>query len=169
MDILIETDRLVMRAFTEGDAHGIFELDSDPEVHKYLGNKPIKTIEEAQSIIRYILDQYEKYSLGRLAIIDKNTNEFVGWSGLKYETEVRKEMPYYDIGYRLKRKFWGCGIATETAMASMKYGFNTLKLNDIYGGADIDNIASNKILKKIGLQWIETFEYDNSPHHWSQT
>ncbi len=166
MEVRIETDRLILRSFNEDDVQGIFELDSDPEVHRYLGNKPITTMDQAKSIVAYILSQYDQYGMGRLAIVNKATNEFVGWSGIKYETEVRKNMPYYDIGYRLKRKFWGQGIASEAAHASIDYGFNTQKLKEIYGGADIDNIASNKILQKIGLQWIETFEFDGAPHHW---
>ena len=166
MKIFIETNRLILRAIEESDVQGIFELDSDPEVHKYLGRKPIKSMEEAKTIIRYIQNQYAENGIGRWAVIDKATNEFVGWSGLKYEKEVREEMDYYDLGYRLKKKFWGKGIATETALESLKYGFQVLNLEEIYAGAHIDNIGSNKVLQKVGLKFIETFEYDKAPHHW---
>jgi ribosomal-protein-alanine N-acetyltransferase len=103
MKISIETDRLLLREVVASDAQGLFELDSDPEVHKYLGNKPIKSIKEAEGTVEYIRSQYKNYGIGRWAVVDKKTNEFVGWSGLKYETEVRKNAPYYDLGYRLKR------------------------------------------------------------------
>jgi len=166
MQIQIETNRLILRAIEASDAQGIFELDSDPEVHRYLGEKPIKSIEEAKAIVKYIQKQYEENGVARWAIIDKMTNEFVGWSGLKYEKEVRSEMDYYDLGYRLKKKFWGRGIATETALESLKYGFQTINLKEIYAGAHIENIASNNVLQKAGLKFIETFEYDKEPHHW---
>lgn len=166
MQVYIETNRLILREIEESDIQGIFELDSDPEVHKYLGKKPIKSLQESKAIIRYIRKQYEEAGIGRWAVIDKMTNEFIGWSGLKYEKEVRQEMNYYDLGYRLKKKFWGRGIATETALVSLNYGFQTMGLNEIYAGAHIENIASNKVLQKVGLNFIETFEYDGAPHHW---
>ena len=162
----ITTDRLILRGIESSDSQGIFDLDSDPEVHKYLGQRPITTMTEAEETVRYIQGQYKNHGFGRWAIIDKATNEFVGWGGLKYETGVRSDGPYNDVGYRLKRKFWGKGIASEVAMMAMDYGFNTLKLDAIYAGAHIDNIGSNKILLKIGLKYIETFEYDNLPHYW---
>lgn len=168
MQASIETNRLILRAVQEDDLQGIFELDSDPEVHRYLGKKPIKSFRESKSAIRYIRKQYEADGIGRWAVIDKRTNEFMGWAGLKYEREVRKEMHYYDLGYRLKQKFWGKGIATEAALASLNYGFRTMGLEAIYAGAHVENIASNKVLQKVGLKFIEIFEYDNDPHNWYQ-
>ncbi|MEL6805649.1 MAG: GNAT family N-acetyltransferase [Bacteroidota bacterium] len=166
MDKQIETDRLILRDIEEKDIKGIFELDSDPEVHRYLGNKPIKTWSEAESIVNYIRDQYETDGIGRWAVIDKASQEFVGWAGLKYERAVRTDMDYYDLGYRLKRKFWGRGIATEASLASLEYGFEVLNLQEIYAGAHIKNTGSNKVLRKVGLRFLETFEYDGEPHHW---
>ncbi|HFC00177.1 MAG TPA: N-acetyltransferase [Phaeodactylibacter sp.] len=70
------------------------------------------------------------------------------------------------MGYRLKRNYWGKGIATETAIASLKYGFEEMNLDAIGGAADIKHTASNKILRKVGLKFIEVFEYDGVPHNW---
>ncbi len=166
MQTYIETHRLILRAIEEDDLQGLFELDSDPDVHRYLGRKPVKSIQEAESVIRYIQKQYEEDGIGRWAVIDKKTNEFIGWSGLKYEREVRSDMHYYDLGYRLKKKFWGRGIATETALEALNYGFRIMGLEEIYAGAHVDNIASNKVLQKAELRFIETFEYDSEPHNW---
>ena len=164
--IEVETPSLLLRPIQDGDVQGIYELDSDPEVHRYLGNHPIKTMKEAEGIVAYIQEQYETYGFGRWAVIDKESQEFVGWSGLKYETMVREDMDYNDLGYRLKRKFWGLGIATETSLEALKFGFATLGLDEIYAGADVNNIGSNKVLQKVGMQQLEVFEYDGSPHHW---
>ncbi|MCB0643841.1 MAG: GNAT family N-acetyltransferase [Phaeodactylibacter sp.] len=166
MQIYIETDRLILRPIEAADRQGIFELDSDPEVHRYLGKKPIKSLPESEAVINYIQQQYEEDGIGRWAVIDRRTNEFIGWSGLKYERKVRPEMPYYDLGYRLKRKFWGKGIATETALEALNYGFRTMGLEEIYAGAHVENIGSNKVLQKVGLTFMETFEYDHAPHNW---
>ncbi len=162
----VETERFILRQILESDAQDLFELDSDPDVHAYLGKKPIKSLKEAQGIVRYIRGQYKENGIGRWAIIDKKTNEFLGWSGLKYETALRKNFPYYDVGYRLKKKHWGRGVATETALAALDYGFQKLHLAEIYAAAHVENIASNKTLQKIGLKFIETFDCDGAPHNW---
>ena len=163
--IRLETDRWLMRPLVPSDLEGMYLLDSDPEVHKYLGNEPVQSIEQAEKWLNEVLQQYEDYKMGRSAVIDKATGEFTGWSGLKYETTVR-DYPYYDIGYRFRKKFWGQGLASETASMSIKYGFEVLKLPKICGGAHIDNAASNHILQKIGLKYIEDFIFEDMPHKW---
>jgi ribosomal-protein-alanine N-acetyltransferase len=157
---IIETERFLLRRIVSTDLEGLFELDSDPDVHKYLGNNPLKSIKEAERVIEHIHKQYREVGLGRLAIIDKTTGEFIGWTGLKVEKEVRPTFQYFDIGYRMKKEFWGNGIATETATACLDYGFNILHLEEIHGAAVIENIASNKVLQKIGLKFIEEFQCD---------
>ena len=105
MKVHIETERLIIRDIEEYDVEGIFKLDSDPEVHEFLGKNPIKTMKEAEEIIVYIRGQYEKNGIGRWAIIDKNTEDFIGWTGLKYEQQIRNSFNYYDLGYRLRKKY----------------------------------------------------------------
>ena len=166
MEIFIETDRLILREIIEDDFMGFYELDSDPEVHKYLGNHPVTSIEQSKAVIQFIRQQYKKNGIGRWAIIDKASNNFIGWSGLKYEQHLRDGMAYYDLGYRLKRAYWGRGIATETAIESLKYGFSVFGLTEIYAAAHVENIASNKILQKIGLNFMETFSCDDAIHNW---
>lgn len=167
MKIFTETERLILREIIPEDIEGFFELDSDPDVHKYLGNRPVVDREELKMLIDKIRQQYIDTGIGRWAIIEKSTNSFAGWSGLKLVREkINDHTDYYDLGYRLIRRFWGKGIATESAMASLTYGFDTLKLKEIYAAAHIENKASNRILNKIGFSYIETFDYDGSKHNW---
>lgn len=166
MKIHIETNRLILRRLIDTDAEGMFKLDSNPRVHEYLGKKPISTLNEAKKTIENIQQQYKRYGIGRLAIIDKKTNDFIGWAGLKYETELRKEFHYYDIGYRLREEYWGMGIGTEAAIASLHHGFNDLKLDKICAAAEIPNIGSNKILQNIGLKASGQFIYDDTLLNW---
>ena len=154
MKIHIETERLIIRDVEKYDRKGIFELDSDLDVHEYLGKKPIKTIEEADQIIDFIRNQYVDNRIGRWAIIDKKTEDFIGWTGLKYEQGLRKGFSYYDLGYRLRKKYWGKGIATETAIESLKYGFEKLDLKEIGAAADVHHLVSNKILRRVGLKFL---------------
>ena len=166
MNINIKTTRLYLRPITINDAQDFYDMDSNPKVHKYLGNNPVMSIKQSKSAIIGILKQYDEFGVGRLAMIKKDTNEFIGWSGLKFERELRKEFNYYDLGYRLKEEFWGKGYATEAAIASLEYGFNNLRLEKICAAADINNIASNYILKKIGMRHSGTFTYEDSLCNW---
>ncbi|MFC5047789.1 GNAT family N-acetyltransferase [Aquimarina hainanensis] len=166
MKIHIETTRFILRDLEMTDAPGIFDLDSDPDVHEYLGKKPIQTIKEAEETILFIRNQYKENGIGRWAIIDKSTRDFIGWAGIKYEQTLRKGISYYDLGYRLRKKYWGKGIASETAKEAVKYGFEQLGVQEIFAAADIANIGSNKVLIKTGLSLIETFDLDGIPHNW---
>lgn len=164
MAIHIETERLILRPVLDTDLEGMFELDSDPEVHKYLGNRPIKTKEEAQKAIDYIKKQYKERGIGRWAVLDKTTKEFMGWSGLKLNTKEESYHPhysnFYDVGYRFIKRFWGKGYATESGKAAVHYGFNTMKLRSINAITEMGNTASHKALLKIGLDYIEDYEFE---------
>ncbi|WP_299112703.1 GNAT family N-acetyltransferase [uncultured Winogradskyella sp.] len=166
MSALIETNRLFLRPVTIDDTLDFFEMDSNPKVHMYLGNNPVTSIEQSKAWIKDILEQYEDFGIGRLAMVKKDTNEFVGWSGLKFERQVRKAFDYYDLGYRLKEQFWGNGYATEAAIASLNYGFKDLKFNEICAAAEVGHIASNHILKKIGMQPSGTYTYEDDLCNW---
>lgn len=164
---IIETKRLILREMTEKDVMGMYELDSDPEVHRYLGNKPISTEDQALQIIQNVRQQYIERGIGRWSVIDKESDEFIGWAGLKLEQrEINGNVDYYDLGYRLKRKFWGLGIGKECAYESLKYGFEKMDLKEIFAAAHIQNQASNKILEGLGLKYLETFKYERAFHNW---
>lgn len=167
MKIFAESDRLILREILPTDEDGMFELDRDPEVHKYLGNNPLTSRTQVIENINAIRQQYIDYGIGRWAIIYKPTNEFIGWSGLKWMTYVTNgHANYYDVGYRLIKRYWGKGIAQESAEMSLDYAFNKLKTNKVHGMAHVDNIASNKILKNIGLNLIESFRLEDTDHNW---
>jgi [ribosomal protein S5]-alanine N-acetyltransferase len=166
MKFFAETNRFYLREITEQDLAGMFALDADPEVHRYLGNKPVTSMQETEVIIQNVRKQYQDNGIGRWAIIDKNTGVFIGWSGLKLEKNLRKGVEYYDLGYRLRREYWGQGIASESARLALDYGFNTLNLSEIFAAAQVANIASNKILQKVGLTFIETFDYEGVATNW---
>src|SRR5436190_21396022 len=96
--IELETPRLILRQFLEEDAEAMYWLNADPDVIKYTGDKAFGTIEESLNLIKNY-DQYEKYKQGRLTVIVKDTNEIIGWCGLKYHIDSKET----DIGYRLKK------------------------------------------------------------------
>jgi len=167
MKIFLETKRFILREIIPADVDGLFELDSDPAVHRFLGKNPVSDKSQIVEAIHLIRKQYIDNGIGRWAIISKDKNEFIGWSGLKLVTDItNNHKNYYDLGYRLIKKYWGKGIATETALASLKYAFNELNAAEVFAMADCENIASNKILKKVGFHFIEIFDLDGIEHNW---
>ena len=169
MDILLETERLIIRPLLAGDDEGMFRMDRDPEVHKYLGNRPYKDIEESRENIRFVQQQYADHGIGRWAMLNKITNEFIGWTGFKFMTAtVNKHTGFIDFGYRLARDSWGKGYATEGAIAALNYGIENLHYKDIYAMTDVNNGASRRILEKIGFKLIEIFPYDDETYKWRE-
>ena len=170
MAFYIETKNLILREFKDTDIEGVFHLDSNKEVHKYLGNNPIRTKKEAEKIISFFHLQYKERGVGRFATIEKSSGRFIGWSGLKLNKDKKEMLNGYSnfigIGYRFIPEFWGKGYATEASLASIKYGFKELNYDIIYGAADLKNSASNKVLKKIGLQFINEFIFKDTPCYW---
>jgi RimJ/RimL family protein N-acetyltransferase len=170
MKIFAETERLILRELLPTDIEGMFELDSNPIVHKYLGNKPVKTKEEAEKAIQFIREQYKERGVGRWAVIEKSSGDFMGWSGLKLNTGEKESLngkqDFYDIGYRFIPRYWGKGYATESAKAALDYGFKVKQYETITGIALLDNISSNKVLQKIGLNHIEDFIYEETKASW---
>jgi ribosomal-protein-alanine N-acetyltransferase len=167
MKTIIETERLILRELDSSDLNGMFELDSNPEVHKYLGNNPIIDKKQLVKIIELVRQQYLDNGIGRWAIIEKKTGNFVGWSGLKLVKEtINNHYNYYDLGYRLVQNYWGKGYASESAKAALDYGFSTLQLNEIFAAAHVDNLASNRILTKLGFQKEEIFYYETELCNW---
>lgn len=167
MKIFIETKRIILREILPTDIEGMYELDSDPDVHKYLGSKPVTNKQQTIEIINIIRQQYLDNGIGRWAIIDKKTNDFIGWTGLKFVTDLTNyHKNYHDLGYRLIKKYWGQGIATEAAIASLDYAFDHLNIEKVYAMADCENDGSNKILKNVGLRFIEKFDLDGIECNW---
>jgi ribosomal-protein-alanine N-acetyltransferase len=170
MKVYAETERLILRELLPADVDGYFEMDSDPDVHIYLGSQPQQQKEQAANAIQFIRQQYIDNGIGRWAVIDKNTNTFLGWAGLKLITEpTNNHINYLDLGYRLAKKYWGKGYASEAAAASLAYAFNELQANEVYAIADCKNAASNKILVKTGLTLVETFVHHDILCNWYKT
>lgn len=162
MEISLETERLHIRALQESDLEGMFALDSDPEVHKYLGNKPITEKAEALKYIKDVNKQYKERGIGRWAVELKETRDFIGWCGLRLYTDYtfNNHTNFYDIGYRLRREFWGKGYATEASRACLEYAWNILQLDKVYGITEKGNEGSHNVLLKIGLAYLEDFYYE---------
>ena len=167
MRILAETERLILRELEYTDEKDLFEMDSDPEVHLFIENNPVKSIDEITKVIEMLKKQYKENGIARWAVIDKLTNECIGWSGLKYfNQQINNHKNFYELGYRFKKKHWGKGFATESSIAVLNYGFKNLGVDTIFAIADPNNVNSKKVLTKLGFQFQETFDYEGDPTDW---
>lgn len=153
MKYILETKRLKLRELDLIDAKDFYDLNSNPNVIKYTGDSAFKSIDEAKKF----LENYQDYKLngyGRWAVILKETNQFIGWCGLKLDDKET------DIGFRFFEEDWNKGYATESAIACVDYGFEELKLRRIIGRAMKKNVWSIRVLEKIGLQYERDIEFD---------
>ena len=167
MRILAETERLILRELEYTDEKDLFEMDSDPEVHLFIENNPVKSIDEITKVIEMLKKQYKENGIARWAVIDKLTNECIGWSGLKYFNQpLNKHNNFYELGYRFKKKHWGKGFATESSIAILNYGFANLDVDKIFAITDPKNVNSKKVLTKLGFDFQETFDYEGDPTYW---
>jgi len=167
MKVLIETERLILRELEYTDDKDLFEMDSDPEVHLFIENNPVKSIDEITKVIEMLKVQYNENGIARWAVVDKSTNECIGWSGLKYFNQpLNNHNNFYELGYRFKRKHWGKGFATESSNAILDYGFKNLNTDTIYAITDPKNENSKKVLTKLGFDFKETFDYEGDPTDW---
>lgn len=167
MKPILETERLWLRELSLDDAPVMFELDSDPEVVRYLGRAPLASVDESrQRIAERMLEDYARHGFGRWAMLLKaaspsgpDGNEpggaFVGVAGLKWLPELNE----VDIGYGLLPRYWGRGLATEAARAALEYGFRSLGLSRIIGLVDAPHRASIRVLEKCGLVYEQVVEY----------
>ena len=156
MKVILETNRLLLREYVEEDAEAFFKLNSDPEVLRFVPDKRLLNVEHARQIlVDHPIADYRKYGFGRGACILKSTGEQIGFAGLKYLEELGE----VDVAFRLMPNHWGQGLATEAALASVRFGFADLGLKRIIGLVMPENIASVRVLEKTGLRYAETVTF----------
>jgi ribosomal-protein-alanine N-acetyltransferase len=110
-----------------------------------------------ESILNKILRHWEQHGFGPWALIDKEGGQLIGWCGLRYldDTDV-------EIAYGIVKAYWGKGLASEAARATIKYGFEQLGLPRIVAVASPDNIRSLRVLEKLGMKYVKAARFYNA-------
>ena len=159
MNLILETERLIMREMRHEDAEALFDMDSNPNVHIYLWQKPFTTIDEIHSYIDMVRNEYLTKKIGRFSTFLKETNELIGWTGIKYINNhiENGNTNFYDYGYRLNEKFWNKGFATEASKAWLEHGFNEMNIDILNAYTHSENGASNHVLQKVGFNFMEDY------------
>lgn len=149
-NLYIETNRLLIRPFRIEDIEPCYLMNLDEEVSKYTGDGGVVSKEEIERrIVENVIGDYEKHGFGRLAVELKEERKFIGFTGLKYLEDLEE----VDLGYRFMKRYWGKGIATESAKACVHLGFETLALNRMIAMVLPENAGSIRVLEKLDFEY----------------
>ena len=145
----IETRRLLLRQWREGDLDAYARICADPEVMRYLPATLGR--EESAEQMAWFEQHWEERGFGLWALEGKESGTCVGFAGLSYQEDWPEGEHKTEVGWRLDRAFWGRGLATEAAKASVTYGLETLGLERIISIIQPENTASRRVAEKAGL------------------
>jgi ribosomal-protein-alanine N-acetyltransferase len=148
----LETARLRLRCFTLDDFDDLFRLYSDVEVMKYLS--PRSKGQTQVSLIKHI-QQWQDHNLGMWAVVHKQSGKLIGRCGLGFLDNT----PEVELGYVLDKSYWNLGLGTEASIATLSYGFLTIKLERIVAIANPQNIASRRVIEKLGMKYEKLAHY----------
>ena len=159
MEIILKTERLILRKFTTDDSSFIVELVNSPGWLKFIGDRDIRTNEKAEEyLLNGPMKSYELNGFGLSMVALKNDNTPVGMCGII----KRDHLDHPDIGFAFLPEFAGKGLAFEIAAATMKFAKTKLKLPVIYAITVPDNTRSIKLLEKIGMNFNKRFSFPDS-------
>ena len=163
MNVILETERFELRRFTPDDVANLFDLDSDPDVMRYLnGGSPTPRDVIEREILPRFLQSYEPLEgYGYWVAIEKSTGDFLGWFAFR---PTKGDSPdEIELGYRLRKAAWGQGYATEGSRALIGKGFTELEATRVVATTYEHNVASRRVMEKVGMTLVRTFRYTTDP------
>lgn len=154
---VLETERLLLRHIVNDDYEDLFRMNSDPIVMKYVGDGSTRDRDQMVKELEMLISHYtRKPGFGIWATVVKETDEFAGASGLVYYDNT----PEIEVGYRILPEHWNKGYATEASVGLLQYGFKTMNLAKIVSSAHVRNLASRRVMEKIGMSYVDDrFQY----------
>ncbi|MEJ2584823.1 MAG: GNAT family N-acetyltransferase [Robiginitalea sp.] len=156
-EYLFTSRRLGFRNWKEADLDAFALLNGDPEVMHYFP-APL-TRPESSSLLQQLQEHFRARGYTYFATELLTTGEFIGFIGLKYQVFKAPHTPATDIGWRIRKEFWGQGYATEGAKTCLQYAFGALGLKRVVSHCPVVNTASEKVMRRIGMQKQGEFEH----------
>lgn len=144
------TERLVLRPWRESDLLPFFEINADPKVMEFYAST--LTRPESDALAQKIQSEYASRGYGFWAVEIPHIAPFIGYIGLNYWNLEMSFAPCIDVGWRLASAHWGNGYATEGAKEALRYGFETLRLEEIVAMATIGNTRSHRVMERLGMR-----------------
>lgn len=168
---MLETERLVIRRFTDSDVADIFRMRSDEEIMRFIGDTH-DSPEASADWMKLISRPLDSEGVGYRALEERDSGAVVGWCGLWRLTETGET----EVGYAITRSRWGKGYATEAAFAVVDNAFRDLGFEEIVAVAYPENSASIRVMEKLGMSFVRigTFygkrlaQYSVSASHWTE-
>ena len=153
----METERLVLRQFANDDIDELVELDSDPEVMRFInGGRPTPRDEIVNDVLPAFLGYYERHAgYGFWAAVERSTGRFIGW--FHFRPAEGAPPDEVELGYRLRRSAWHKGYATEGSRALIDKGFTEFGVQRVVASTMVVNVASRRVMEKAGLRFVRTF------------
>lgn len=152
---MLETERLYLRPLDESDIESVYAMRSDHEVMRFI--REPQSLAETENWIRLVSSFWEKDRLGFCAVIEKETGKFSGWCGIWR----LKETGELEVGYAIAKDFWNRGFATEAAEKFVEYAFENLNPEKVVAVAEPENIASRRVMEKLGMNLVKIAEFYN--------
>ncbi|MDJ0515958.1 MAG: GNAT family protein [Trichodesmium sp. MO_231.B1] len=146
----IETERILLRKMSLKDAKDMFEYAQDSQVSKYTGWYTHNSIQDTKLFLQYTINNYKNNEVSNWGIVHKAEQKLIGTAGF---IDWNLEDARAEIGYTLSRKYWGKGYMTEVVNAIIYFGFRTMILNRIEARCVIENIASARVMEKVGMKY----------------
>jgi [ribosomal protein S5]-alanine N-acetyltransferase len=144
----METNRLILRPFEEGDAEAAFGWFGDPEVMRFTTTGPDSSIEKTKTRLAKYQEHQSVRGFSKWIILDRHSGGAIGDSGLIHLEEYGR----IDLGYRFAKPYWGKGLATEAAAAWVRAGFVDFHIEQLTAFVHRENVASIRVLEKVGFR-----------------
>lgn len=148
---VIETDRLSLEMFEDGDLDSMFRLFNDEAVQRHLSPRNRRTREQMKVTLRFFMQRWKERGFGLWRINEKHADEMLGYCGFQYFDKSKN----IEILFAYFEKSWGRGFATEAANACLRYWFENLSTAKLFAAAHYENAASRRVLEKIGMIFEE--------------
>jgi RimJ/RimL family protein N-acetyltransferase len=151
----VETERLVLRPWTEADLDPLAVVFAEPAFWHYPFGRGF-TKAETERFLERLVNHWSDYGYGMWAAELKEGRRLIGYVGLAVPTWLPQVMPAVEVGWRLHPDHWGKGLATEGGRASLRYGFDVLDLERIIAIVMPENVASRRVMAKLGMAQVST-------------
>ena len=146
--MVLETERTILRRFTEEDAEDLYAYASDPRVGRAAGWRPHVSVKESRDIIRSVFSSPTEF-----AIVDRESGHVIGSAGFLPRPAVGRDTSN-EIGYSLSPTYWGRGIMPEVVRRLLRYGFTDLHLPEIWCAHGTGNLQSQRVIEKCGFHLV---------------
>jgi len=153
---MLKTPRLIFRHFFPADLNQLYqEIYSHPLVAQALSPTGSLTSEQTAQILHRRLDHWQKHGFGVWALVHKQNQQLMGHCGLHYLGNTSE----VELTYAINPFYWRQGLATEAARAVLHWGFDALKLKQIVAVTGPENVASRRVMQKLGMKYEKNIEY----------